>query len=100
MLMATTDHAPGAPAQVVMPAALLPRLPQMLAVLGLKLYQLPTKDGPTLLVAADMQELGGGTTLRTPDDVAAAWSLAVAILSEPVNEKTVKRRPRKKSTAA
>ncbi|MEU8199408.1 hypothetical protein AB0C10_37050 [Microbispora amethystogenes] len=89
---------PGQAVQVVMPAALLPRLVEPLAMIGMRLYQLPTKDGPTLMIAADLTEL------RDPDepaslttaDVLEAWSFAVESLAEAAAEakrpKTRKRR--------
>lgn len=98
-LKSTDKRPPGAPVQVVMPAGLLARLPQMLAVLGLRLYQLPTKDAPTLLIAADMTELGGDSPLRSSAALMEAWDLGVASLNEPVLEKPVKRQ-RKRTAAA
>ena len=93
-----TAPIPGDPVQVVMPAALLPRLVEPLAVLGMRVYELPTKDGSTLMIAADLSELrdpDAPATLTTAD-VLEAWSFAVESLAEAAAEakrpKTRKRR--------
>ncbi|NJP24426.1 hypothetical protein FLW53_09445 [Microbispora sp. SCL1-1] len=89
---------PDQPVQVVMPAALLPRLVEPLAMLGMRVYQLPTKDGPTLMIAADLSELRDpdAPASLTTEDVLEAWSFAVDSLVEAAAEakrpKTRKRR--------
>lgn len=70
---------PHEPVQVLMPAGILDRLPRVLATIGLRLYRLPTKDGPTLMIAADIAEFLDREPDAQPtlDEVTTAWSMAV-----------------------
>lgn len=86
---------PGTPVQVVMPAALLSRLAEPLAAIGMRLYQLPTRGGPTLLVGADLSELRDREAPFTTQDVLDAWSLAAGLLAESAEANRPKTRKRK-----
>jgi hypothetical protein len=93
---------PTAPVQVVMPAGLLPRLAVPLATMGMRLYDLPTRDGSTLMIAADLSEVREQAEGFTTDDVLEAWSLAVELLAEtaPRAAKRPRSRKRKVTTDA
>ncbi len=90
-----SDTDPGKPVQVVMPAALLPRLVEPLAMLGMRLYQLPTVGEPTLMIAADMSQFHDPDRppALTTAYVLEAWSYAAESLAEAAQDPL--RRPRK-----
>jgi hypothetical protein len=91
---------PDAPVQVLMPAALLPRLADPLALIGMRIYQLPTKDGPTFMVGADLSKLRDPDTpaTLTTADVLEAWSFAVE--SHAAQDQTKRpKAPKRKATA-
>jgi hypothetical protein len=93
--------APDAPVQVLMPAALLPRLAEPLALIGMRIYQLPTKDGPTFMVGADLSKLRDPDTpaTLTTADVLEAWSFAVESLAEAAQDQTKRpKAPKRKAT--
>lgn len=85
---------PGTPVEVLMPAALLPRLAEPLAMLGLRLYLIPTKGGPTLMIGADLSELrdSDAPASLTVADVLETWSFAVESLVETTRDAS--RRPK------
>jgi hypothetical protein len=78
-----------------MPAAMLSRLAAPLATIGMRLYELPTRDGSTLMIAADVSEMRDENEPFTTEDVLEAWSLAVGLLAETTPEKPMRTRKRK-----
>jgi hypothetical protein len=93
------SETPTKPVQVLMPAALLPRLAEPLATIGMRLYDLPTQDGSTLMIAADLSEVRDQSASFTTEDVLEAWLLAVEMLAETAQKAGRRPRTRKRKAA-
>lgn len=91
---------PAAPVEVLMPAGLLPRLSEPLAAIGMRVYQLPTRNGPTLMIGADLSEIRDQGEPFTTADVLEAWSLAVETLAETAHKAPKSPKTRKRKVSA
>ena len=90
---------PGTPVQVFMPAGLLPRLAAPLATIGMRVYQLPTRDGTTLMIGADLSAVRDRGGPMTTEDVLEAWSAAAEILAETAQSAPKRSATRKRKAA-